>query len=708
MFNLGPMETMNAELLSEVKDSERLHTLYLVNDMLNQIAADGLDINTILPRVLKVAVKQLNALNGSIIVVDEQLEVEHAWLANDQYSNKQFTLFLNDIVRSGLAGWVIRNGEPSVIHDTLNDPRWLARPDDKYLSESWSVMCTPFVVRNQTIGAITIHKPGTNQFDTHDLNLLTAISSLTASTIQNARLYEKSIRQLQVTNLLREASSVINSSLDINEIMQHLLAKMNELLNAEAISIALVDKKSNELVYRTAEGLGSDKIIGLRLPSNQGISGWVMEHGEPLIVNDTSQDSRFFGHFGDKRTGATTRAMMCAPVQSKGEVWGTIQAINPINGRFTQEDLDLLVNLANVASSAIANAQQFARTQAAQASYQSLFQGSVDPILLTDLNGYIVEANRRAINFFGYSRDGLTGLHISELHPADITLPDTQHIRGDSVRVFTSQALPKDRHPIHVEIYAKRTTFGDHDMIQWIHHDISKQVELEEMRRDLTAMLFHDLQSPLGNVIASLELIKFQMPADSDASLLSMLDIAKRSSHHLQSLIRSLLDIDRLEAGSPVRELKRVPVQRLIDDVYEIESPNLERREIVFTSDIEADIPDLRIEEDMIQRVLVNLVDNAIKHSLDNKRITIAARRDAKENMLFLSVSDEGEGIPKGYRETIFEKFQRIKDDESSSKGLGLGLAFCRLAVEAHGGRIWVDDAPGGGAQFNLTLPTAV
>ncbi|MCA9994943.1 MAG: GAF domain-containing protein [Anaerolineales bacterium] len=700
---------MNAELLSEVKDSERLQTLYLVNDMLNQIAADGLDINIILPRVLKVAVKQLNALDGSIIVVDEQLEVEHAWLANDQYSNKQFTLFLSDIIRNGLAGWVIRNREPSIIHDTLNDSRWLARPDDKYGSESWSVMCTPFVIRNQVIGAITIHKPGISQFDDNDLSLLGAISSLTASTVQNARLYEKSLRQLQVTNLLREASSVINSSLDINEIMQHLLTQMNELLNAEAISIALVDKKTNELVYRTAEGLGSDKIVGLRLPSNQGISGWVMEHGEPVIVNDTSQDSRWFGRFGDKRTGAVTRAMMCAPVQSKGEVWGTIQAINPINGRFIQEDLDLLVNLANIASSAIANAQQFARTQAAQASYQSLFQGSVDPILLTDLDGYIVEANRRAINFFGYTRDSMLGLHISELHPPDTTLPPAKHVRGDSVRVFTSQALPKDRHPIHVEIYAKRTSFGDHDMIQWIHHDISKQVELEEMRRDLTAMLFHDLQSPLGNVIASLELIKFQMPADSDESLLSMLDIAKRSSHHLQSLIRSLLDIDRLEAGSPVRELKLVPVQKLIDDVYEIESPNLERREIIFTSDIAPDIPELRIEEDMIQRVLVNLVDNAIKHSLDNKRITIVARRDdKKENMLFLSVSDEGEGIPKGYRETIFEKFQRVKDDETSSKGLGLGLAFCRLAVEAHGGRIWVDDAPGGGAQFNLTLPTAV
>lgn len=698
------MDNTHVNLISEVKDSERLQTLYLVNDMLNQIAADGLDMNVILPRVLKVAVKQLGALNGSIIIVDEGMEVEHAWLADNQYSNRQFALFLDDIVHNGLAGWVLRNREPSIIQDTHNDERWIVRPDQIASEEPWSVMCCPFIIRNQAIGTITIHKPGSYQFEINDLSLLMAIANQTASTIQNGRLFEKSQRQLQVTDMLKEASSVINSTLDIDKIMQLLLAQMNELLNAEAISIALVDKKHNELVYRIAEGIGSDEIVGLRLPSNKGISGWVMEHGQPLMVNDTTQDGRH-GRSGDKRTGHVTRAMICAPIQFKDEVWGTIQAINPLSGTFTQEDLDLLVNLANIASSAVANAQQFSRTQAAQASYQSLFQGSVDPILLTDLDGHITEANRRAINFFGFTREDLSDRHISELHPPDTELPNARLIRGDSVRVFTSQALPKDRHPIHVEIYAKRTTFGDNEVIQWIHHDISKQVELEEMRRDLTAMLFHDLQSPLGNVIASLELIKFQMPQESDESLLSMLDIAKRSSHHLQSLIRSLLDIDRLEAGSPIREIKPIEVKKLVRDVYEIEAPNLERREIDFVSDIEPGIPRLMIEEDMIQRVLVNLVDNAIKHSLDNKKITIAASRTDNE-MLLLSVSDQGSGIPKGYRETIFGKFQRIKDDESTSKGLGLGLAFCQLAVEAHGGKIWVDDAPGGGARFNLTLPT--
>ena len=111
------------------------------------------------------------------------------------------------------------------------------------------------------------------------------------------------------------------------------------------------------------------------------------------------------------------------------------------------------------------------------------------------------------------------------------------------------------------------------------------------------------------------------------------------------------------------------------------------------------------IRDSVISRVLLNLFDNALKYSHDGEQVTVEGRAIDNGEVL-ISVSDQGNGIPKEYREIIFEKFRRIKSD-TSSKGLGLGLAFCRLAVEAHGGRIWVDDAPGGGARFNLTLPEA-
>lgn len=689
---------------SEQRASELLHTLYIVNDMLKQVEADGLNIDLILRRVLSVAIEQLNARDGSIIVLNQNLDIEHARLTNDNPKQPVVTALLESIMAHGLAGWVARTNQPGIVLDTLTDPRWFARPDHPTSVQSWSIISTPCIVRNRAIGVISIHKPGQNQFLERDLDLLTLIANQAATTIENARLYEQSQRQLRTTALLNEASRVINSSLNTGEIMRLLLAQMNELLNAEALSIALVDKQSNELVYQVAEGIGSDKIRGLRLPSNQGLSGWVMENKEPALVSDTGKDIRFYAR-GDQLTGHRTRAMICAPMVFKGETLGTIQAINPIQGTFTKQDLDLLVNLANIASSALGNAGQFARTQAAEVRYLSLFQDSIDPIILTDSNNKIVEANRRACEFLGYEREELLNMPIEQLYPTAIKVPRFARMKPDEVRVFKSQVFTKEDQILHVEVYTKRISFENNELLQWILHDISKQIELEEMRQDLTAMLFHDLQSPLGNVISSLELLGYELVSNSNPTLAAMLDIAIRSSHRLQTLVRSLLDINRLEAGHPISEQSPISMDQLVDEVYEIERPNFEKLEIEFIRRIDPNLPYVYVEEDMVRRVLVNLLDNALKYSSESHHITLVADKMLHEDKVLVSVMDQGTGIPKKYRKTIFEKFQRVKTTDAYSKGLGLGLAFCRLAVEAHGGTIWVEDAPGGGARFNFTLP---
>ena len=208
-------------------------------------------------------------------------------------------------MKEGLVSWVMRNKQPAIIDDTLSDSRWIAPPDHVTTHEQWSVICAPFIIHQRAVGAITLHKAGANQFDDQNLDSLMTIADQASITVENARLYEKSQRRLRISALLNEASRVINSSLDINQIMQSLLTQMNEFLKAQAISIALVDKQTHELVYRVAEGIGSEKIVGLRLPSSQGLSGWVVEHAEPALVNDTSLDPRFHT-LGDQRTGHPT------------------------------------------------------------------------------------------------------------------------------------------------------------------------------------------------------------------------------------------------------------------------------------------------------------------------------------------------------------------------------------------------------------------
>ena len=176
------------------QDSERLQALYAVNDMLRKVEAEGLDLDAILPKVLSVAVQQLAAHDGSIIIVDEHLELEHGWLENRPAVHASG--FLADIVKNGLAGWVLRNKQASIINDTRNDSRWLPRKDHQTSKTSWSVICTPFIIRNRPIGAVTIHKEGANQFDARDMSLLMAISSQAASTIENACLLANSRRLL--------------------------------------------------------------------------------------------------------------------------------------------------------------------------------------------------------------------------------------------------------------------------------------------------------------------------------------------------------------------------------------------------------------------------------------------------------------------------------------------------------------------------------
>jgi len=340
-----------------------------------------------------------------------------------------------------------------------------------------------------------------------------------------------------------------------------------------------------------------------------------------------------------------------------------------------------------------------------EARLHHLFAESFDPILITDLDGHVVEANRRAAVFFSTSPEKLKGANIAALFaPADLRPQWNQEPTGIG-ETFSTQVHVDDGR--HITIHALRLPDHAAAETQWIIHDSSDKAELEQMQQDLTAMLMHDLQSPLGNVISSLELIRNLVPnGNSDSVLHSMLDIAMRSSNHLQTLIASLLDISRLEAGHPITGRGPVSVQHLVENAYEIEQPNFEKRGVRFVNAVASDTPRIDVEKNMIGRVLLNLLDNALKQSQQDQQIVVNAQEAADPNMLLISVSDQGAGIPEAYRQTIFEKFERINND-SASKGLGLGLAFCRMAVEAHGGRIWVDDAPEGGARFQFTVPMA-
>jgi signal transduction histidine kinase len=252
-----------------------------------------------------------------------------------------------------------------------------------------------------------------------------------------------------------------------------------------------------------------------------------------------------------------------------------------------------------------------------------------------------------------------------------------------------------------MEAHAKLIVRRGQSFIQWIQRDISERLQLEEMRSDLISMIFHDLRSPLGNVITSLETVSSGLPVDRTMEH-ALLTIAQRSAGRMSRLVDSLLDLRRLEAGRLVLQRDDTDLRELIDEVRELTLPMATVKHTTLLAELPDGLPSIAVDSDMIRRVLINLVENAVKYTPVRGRVTISATVEPAG--ITLTVSDTGPGIPPADQGRVFGMFTRLQRDRGA-KGLGLGLAFCRLAVQAHGGRIWVQSEPGAGSNFHIALP---
>jgi PAS domain S-box-containing protein len=661
-----------------------------------------LNLRELLQRILQLTLEAVDAPAGSILVIDERGEVTEGTVAYGGRVHDHTADQLRDTYEQGLAGWVVENREAVLIDDTLNDPRWLQKPEQQEEEETRSAISVPLVARDRVVGVMTLGRRKPGHFMQEDLALASSIADQAGVAVNNAHLYAVSQRQLQAMKALSETARAITSSLEVGEVLQRITEQTMKSLDVEAASLALIEEETDELVFRVASGRSADQVVGTRIMRDQGISGWVVQNEQPLFVKDVQSDPRFYPDI-DERLGFETRVMACVPVQVQNETIGVLEAINPSSGILLPEHVDLLTGIARLAGTAIFHAQLFEQTQSARQRYASLFEDSIDTILISDLDGTITDANRRAESFLGYTHDQLLGKVIFELHePERSRLPDDlRELETVAAVSYDSQAIHRTGRKLPVEVHVKRIRIGSVSFLQWILRDISERLELAELRTDLTSMIFHDLRSPIGNIISSLEVLQATI-MDDDETIQSVLSIAMRSSRRASRLVESLLDLDRLETNRAVLNMSQASIGALVAEAVEEIHPTAEAKGQLLRMELAPKLPTLEIDVDMIRRVLINLLENAIKYTRSGDQITVKA--DARDGELIISVADSGPGIPAEDLDKIFDKFTRVTKDDRP-KGLGLGLAFCRLAVEAHGGKIWVESEEGKGSTFSFTLP---
>jgi two-component system sensor histidine kinase KdpD len=229
--------------------------------------------------------------------------------------------------------------------------------------------------------------------------------------------------------------------------------------------------------------------------------------------------------------------------------------------------------------------------------------------------------------------------------------------------------------------------------------DAVVRMESERLRNSLLAALSHDLRTPLTVLVGLAESLSLTKPALSGEQL-ETATAMQDEAHRMSALVSNLLDMARIESGDVKLNLEWQPLEEVVGSALRAARGMLKQHAVEVR--LADDLPLVRLDAMLIERVLVNLLENASKYTPAGSRVTLAA--EVVGDQLSVSVSDDGPGLPPGREEAVFQKFTR-GERESATPGVGLGLSICRAIVESHGGKIVAKNRHGGGASFILTLP---
>lgn len=700
--------------------SEHQASLAAVANELHSLV--GQDQKTIAYNFFTALVRATDVKSGRLFLTNDNGAPEYCLILVDGALQEFTGITSPPLAQQGLAGWSYHQRRGAVIPNTAEDPRWSAWAEFPETAIAGSAVAVPIMTSAQPMGALALVSKQAGRFNEHSLTITNSLANQAATIIENTRLTslvaqhqatiaaskqrlaQTTARRLRELAFLNETGQAITSTLDLDRILQLLLERVRELLEIDAVSIALRHDQTNDLVFEAASGEGAVDVIGVRLKPGQGIAGWVAETGKPLVVQDVYSDARFFPEI-DQLTGMQTQAILCIPILLKGRVVGVIEALNPGEIPFDEQAIDLLNALSGLAASAIENARLFTQVRSAEARYESLFEESANPILITDLKGNIIEVNRNACTLLDKTKETLCGTNIAHIQSAaghlDFVSPLEQMQTSQETSFQT--VLLSEGHRTTVEIKGTKVQIKDTALIQWIGRDISAETELEQTREDMVRMMVHDLRNPLANIMNSLDVLHDVITEkDTSISKEELLTIAKRSGKRMHQLISSILDISRLETGQAILATQPTRLEPLLRDALEFIKPQTDIRDICLTAQIEPNLPQLDIDGDMISRVVLNILDNACKFTKMGGEIEMEA--SCREGVVQVEINDNGPGVHPSHLESMFEKFSRVRGQEGP-KGTGLGLAFCKLAVEAHGGRIWTESEIGQGTTIRFTLP---
>ncbi len=484
-----------------------------------------------------------------------------------------------------------------------------------------------------------------------------------------------------------------------SEVLQQLVHLIRLHWGPEAVSIARVEA-GGAVTFYAASGGCAEQVVGLHLAAGAGIVGWVTTHAQPLWIPDVTVDARFCPHI-DLRTGFHTRSILAVPMISRGEVRGVLEFINPAPETDMQSVGDLVEAIALLAAPIIDNVELSERVRNVEIRYQRLFDLNLDPIVVLSNDGQWLEVNQAAQALLGLCGEDPAGFDLTRMGTTMSTFSElSRKARDNGVVAWEFSSPGQDRvmeaRLLHLPDYQPDGGY------LWLGHDITYQVDRARARQELIQMVVHDLRTPLGGIQNSMELVLAAwLERDATMPIEQVLGIGLRMARRMERLIGDMLDSARLNASERDLAVVEIDVKAMVDEAVETVISSVRLRNQKLSTHLAPDITTLNGDADLLRRVMVNLLSNAVKYNRDGGEVKIDISTDDDE-MLF-SVIDNGYGIAPELRDHVFELF--VRGEFRNTRGAGIGLRFCKLAVEAHGGRIWLQSEVEEGACFTFAIP---
>jgi PAS domain S-box-containing protein len=355
------------------------------------------------------------------------------------------------------------------------------------------------------------------------------------------------------------------------------------------------------------------------------------------------------------------------------------------------------------------------------ALFSGLLAIAADAVIAVDDEQRIIFFNEGAERIFGWTAAEVGGQYLEVLLPVRYRAAHRGHVHGfgeahGRARLMGERqqisGMRKSGEEFPAEAAIERIELAGHNIYATVLRDISARQRAEDLlhlaiqaRDDMMGIVSHDLRNPANAVkMLARSIIEGPGAEHVPVDVLERVEVIRQAAEQIDALIQDLLDMTRMEAGRLVVLPRDVDVGPLIARSLEALRPLADAGRVALHAALPASLPTLQVDPDRVHQLFSNVIGNAIKFTPSGGIVTLAARTD--DHMLELAVEDTGQGIPAAQLPHVFERFfQGARSSRAARHGAGLGLPIARGIVEAHGGRIWIESAPGVGTTVRFTLP---